>query len=530
MDQDIELKLLGSMSVTVDGNPLKLPASKKTRALLAYLVVRGQPEQREHLCELFWDLPDDPRASLRWSLSKLRRLVDTGDRKRLIADRTSAHIELPEDAVDFSRLRKIARHGVDKADTKSLLQVSEQAGTFLEGVDLSGCEAFNTWCIAQRETTRQWRIEVLNELTTRPLPAEVIIGCARDWTMLDPYSAVAWERLVTQLEACDRAQEAVQQRSLAVRVLTEAEVPVPATLRRPDARKSQVNSTSEPEQSLAQKVRFCTSRDGTRIAYTSGDATSRSGTTPLVRAGYWMHQLERDPESPVWRPWIDHFSAERQLVRYDLRGLGLSDRHVDQSLDRWVEDLSAVVDSTELDQFDLHGTAQGAVIAITYAARHPERVRRLVLQSGYALGWMRRNEPREIESRKAIITLATSSWQQNNQALLSMFLGLYIPDGNDIQRSWFSQFLLAMMTARGTRDLQETLGQIDIRDLARTVTAPALVLHPRGEMIIPYQAGRELATLIPDARLLTLDSASHVLIPEDPCWGAMLTSVDDFLS
>ena len=129
----------------------------------------------------------------------------------------------------------------------------------------------------------------------------------------------------------------------------------------------------------AQQIRFCTSRDGTRIAY----ATCGTGP-PLVWAASWTHHLKLDWDSPVWRPWIALLTRHHTLVRYDWRGCGLSDREqVEFSFEKFVEDLEAVVEAAGLKQFVLFGISAGAAIGMTYAVRHPDRVSRLVLCASY---------------------------------------------------------------------------------------------------------------------------------------------------
>ncbi len=522
----IQLNLLGTLSITVDGEAVALPNSRKTRGLLAYLAVTGRAERRDRLCELFWERPDDPRGALRWSLSKLRRLVDRPEQQNLIADRETVRLALPDEAIDFHRLRAIMREGTPDSATEVLRATVEDAGTFLEGLELSDCEAFNGWCIAQRESVRQWRVAVLNELTGRDIDQEEAVSLARSWTMLEPYSVAAWERLIQLLDRNKRTQEANQQRVLAVRVLTEANAEIPLSLRRaPRAAPSPAPADSPELEPIDQDVRFCRSSDGTRIAY----AQIGKGQ-PLLRAGYWMNDLQRDLTSPIWRPWIDLLASGRSLVRYDIRGLGMSDHDAEQSIDLFVDDLSAVADAAQLEKFDLYGMAQGALTAIAYAARNPDRVRRVVLQSSYARGWMLRKEPQEIERRKATLTLATSGWKQNNQALIQMFLGLYLPEANEAQARWYEKFLQSMMVHPGTRELQEVLGHADVAALAEQVQAPTLIIHPRGEMIIPLAAGREVATRIPDAHFLMLDSSSHVIVQGDSAWDRVRTAIDDFLS
>src|SRR5690349_13310612 len=101
----------------------------------------------------------------------------------------------------------------------------------------------------------------------------------------------------------------------------------------------------------AQQIRFCTSRDGTRIAY----ATCGEGP-PLVWATSWMHHLKLDWESPVWLPWLTLLSRRHTLVRYDWRGCGLSDRDgIEFSLEKHIEDLEAIVGALALKDFVLMG-------------------------------------------------------------------------------------------------------------------------------------------------------------------------------
>ena len=108
---------------------------------------------------------------------------------------------------------------------------------------------------------------------------------------------------------------------------------------------------------------------------------------PLVKAGNWLNHLEYDWESPVWSHMLKWLASEHQLIRYDARGNGLSDWEVqDISFDAFVRDLEAVVDAAGLKRFALFGASQGCAVSIAYAAKHPERVSKLVLYGGFARG------------------------------------------------------------------------------------------------------------------------------------------------
>ena len=100
----MRMSLLGELTVTADSGEIALPSSRKTRAMLGYLAATGRPIRRERLCELFWDLPDDPRASLRWALSKIRKVVDRDGNRRIIADRERVTLALDDIYVELRHI------------------------------------------------------------------------------------------------------------------------------------------------------------------------------------------------------------------------------------------------------------------------------------------------------------------------------------------------------------------------------------------------------------------------------------------
>src|SRR3954466_12550319 len=108
----LEFRFLGDFEVRKDGMPLPLPPSKKTRALLAYLSLQPRQFRREQLCQLLWEIPDDPRGSLRWSLSKLRRLVDDDGHARVLADRDRVGFDAAGISIDTLELRQLVAGGL----------------------------------------------------------------------------------------------------------------------------------------------------------------------------------------------------------------------------------------------------------------------------------------------------------------------------------------------------------------------------------------------------------------------------------
>src|SRR5262245_10243430 len=176
---------------------------------------------------------------------------------------------------------------------------------------------------------------------------------------------------------------------------------------------------------MRQRIRFCMSRDDARIAF----ATAGEGP-PLVRVNNWFTHLELDWENPVWRHWSDALAERRTLVRYDPRGSGLSDRDAtDFSLDARVADLEAVGDALELRRFPLLRLCQGGAIAVAYAARHPERVSRLVLYDSYPYGAFVDDAGEKLAKQAhAFSQMIEVGWGRKAGAFRELFANLLMPD------------------------------------------------------------------------------------------------------
>ena len=146
------IRLLGELQLLVRGKPVTLPPSRKTRALLGYLVTTGSPQPRERLCDLLWDGPDDPRAALRWSLAKLRPLLDDTGATRLVTDRERVAFVPHEAEVDILSVSAGWAGSIKSASTSDLEALAARfTGEFLEGLDLPACFRFHEWCTAERE-------------------------------------------------------------------------------------------------------------------------------------------------------------------------------------------------------------------------------------------------------------------------------------------------------------------------------------------------------------------------------------------
>ncbi len=279
-------------------------------------------------------------------------------------------------------------------------------------------------------------------------------------------------------------------------------------------------------QAAGQRIGFCASADGARIAY----ATVGSGP-PLVKAANWLSHLEFDWNSPVWRHWLLALSRDHTLVRYDERGCGLSDwSNVEFSLDAWVRDLEAVVDNLGLERFPLLGISQGGPIAIAYAVRHPERVSHLILYGSYARGRQHRAlSPAQQEERELMLRMIAVGWGRDHPAFRQVFTSYFIPDATREQADWFNELQRITATPENAERIARTFDQLDVRKLAPKLALPALVLHVSGDLRIPFEEGRRVAKLIPGARFVPLEGRNHILMESEPAWPRFLREVREFL-
>jgi DNA-binding SARP family transcriptional activator len=233
------IRLLGELQLDRgDGTALALPASRKTRALLGYLIATGQPHRRERLCDLFWDGPDDPRAELRWCLSKIRPLLQHCGAE-LAADRQRAGIVLGSAVVDLVSVRALLAEGVAKASTGELESAALLfRGEFLDGLDLPVCYLYQEWCMAEREAVSRLRLAVLGALVERlqDKPDDAL-PYARALTVVDPLCEAGHASVVRLLARVGRHKEAQSHYERACRTL-EAELGAPPSDALREARKA----------------------------------------------------------------------------------------------------------------------------------------------------------------------------------------------------------------------------------------------------------------------------------------------------
>ncbi|HKD16415.1 MAG TPA: alpha/beta fold hydrolase [Thermoanaerobaculia bacterium] len=275
-----------------------------------------------------------------------------------------------------------------------------------------------------------------------------------------------------------------------------------------------------------QRVRYLRTADGVQLAW------AEVGTGPLlIKAANWLSHLEYDLESPVWGHWIRFFGEHFRFLRWDERGCGLTDRDVGElSFERWLEDLEAVVAASGAEEpFALLGISSGAAVCAAYAARHPERVSRMILYGGYARGWARRGHPETERQYRAMLELMRVGWGKENPVFRQIFTSRFIPCGSEKQIGWYNELLRRTSTGESAARLLEARSTVEVSDLLGAVKAPTLVIHSRDDEVCPVDEARRLAAGIPGAQFVELEACNHILLESDPAWARFQDVILDFL-
>jgi DNA-binding winged helix-turn-helix (wHTH) protein/pimeloyl-ACP methyl ester carboxylesterase len=293
-----------------------------------------------------------------------------------------------------------------------------------------------------------------------------------------------------------------------------------------EARAAQGAPSTSTGAQARQEIRYCTTRDGARLAYaTMGDGP------PLVKASNWLTHLDFERGSPIWRHWYAALSSHHRLIRYDERGNGMSQRDVPEvSFDTWVRDLETVVDAAGLDRFPLLGISRGGPIAIAYAVKHPERVTHLVLYGAFAAGLNHVGQPHEREARRALVRLIGLGWGLSNPAFCRTFTCRFIPDATPEHERWLDELQRVSTSPENAARLMEHDDDIDVRPLLAQVKAATLVIHCDRDSAVPAAEGRLLAAEIPDARYVSLPGANHLMLENEPAWSLFLEELGLFLN
>jgi class 3 adenylate cyclase len=253
---------------------------------------------------------------------------------------------------------------------------------------------------------------------------------------------------------------------------------------------------------MEREVRYCTSFDGTRIAYSiAGDGP------PVVWIPGWISHLDIDFQLGQGMG-IAPYTARHLWIQMDKRGSGLSARNVsDFSIDSRVRDVEAVAAHAGLDKFALGGHSEGGPLAIAYAAKHPEQVTKLIILGSFANGDGLAGTP---AMRDAVVAITRAEWGMASKVMAELFVG----EGSLMGIDAFSAYQRSCANAQDAVSIIEAATKIDVRPLLSQINVPTLVIHTHDDRIVPIELGQEIAAGIKGARFVSF-GGPHVMAPEE---------------
>lgn len=274
------------------------------------------------------------------------------------------------------------------------------------------------------------------------------------------------------------------------------------------------------------RVRMTTSADGSGIAWTE------EGEGPaLLRAGHWLTHLEKDRVSPIWGAYLDRMGRGRRLIRYDLRGTGMSEQDCGPiTLDAFVEDMATVVEAAGLDRFDVFAASQSLSHTIMYNAIHPGRIRRIFSMGGFAEGMRVRGGAAGQTMADAHATLLKHGWGQPEGGLMRSFTTTYAPAASHDQLSAIVDLQLASATADRAIEVRDVIARTDVKDLLAECRVPVYLVHSQNDAMHPYSQAQLLARMLPDAQLHPVQTLNHIFMPDEPDFTEMMDALDAFLA
>jgi DNA-binding SARP family transcriptional activator/pimeloyl-ACP methyl ester carboxylesterase len=515
------IRLLGDFRVEIDGREIPAAAwpRRQAAALVKLLALRpGRQLHRERVIDSLWpDLGVEEAAPRLYKAAHFSRKVLGRDEAIVLRGDVITllpGVEVEVDALAFDAAAESALSNGSVA--------AAQAALDLFTGDLLPHDLYEPWLDDLRERLR--------------LRQQLLLRQAERWEDLlaiDPADEEAHIALMRQQVRAGYPRAALQQFERMERLLAREVDTAPGTeaveLREQIVAELRQRERLTPaeETQLEQRIKFCRTPDGVNLAY----AITGSGSQ-LVKAANWLTHVDYDWHSPVWRHWLVELSGRHQLIRYDERGCGLSDRDVpDHTFEAWISDLETVVDAAGLDRFPLLGISQGGPVAIAYAARHPERVSHLVIYGSYAQGRRTRaSSQSDLRLHQLQVDLARNGWGIDDPAFRQVFTAQFMPEGTRELWDAFNELQRQTTSPENAARVLDVTGGIDVVGLAPLVRAPTLVLHARDDHRPPFEQGRLLASLIPDSRFVALDSSNHILLEDEPAWPVFMAEVEAFLA
>ena len=213
----IHVRMLGRLTIWRGATLVTLPASRKVRALLVYLALAPRPVARSQLCELLWDVSNDPRGELRWCLSKIRGLIDHRSRRRVQTHGDTVWLDLSDCLVDALEVAGAVGDGVEKLPLgRQQALAGLFGGELLEGLEVRS-PVFDGWLTAQRRRFRGWHTALLDHLV-KGVPDDRAVPYLEQWLQLAPFDPRVHELLLSALARRGQIREGEEHLAAALRL------------------------------------------------------------------------------------------------------------------------------------------------------------------------------------------------------------------------------------------------------------------------------------------------------------------------
>jgi DNA-binding SARP family transcriptional activator/pimeloyl-ACP methyl ester carboxylesterase len=563
---ELVFRVLGPLSAVIDGMDVT-PRARKERALLALLIINhGRVVSADRLMDELWpDLTADrARRSLQVRVAAVRKVLSLANASSLLELAAPGYqLAIAADDIDehrFVTLVEQARGQANAADPAAAAASLREALALWRGdplADVQVCTSLEAES-ARLDEARLGAIEdridaelacgchqmVSSELdglvVRHPLRerlrvqrALALYRCGREADALR--SCVSFRRrLADELgvapgPALQAVERALLEQSPALDWSPGREAggvgrwPMPADRTGDGQRFGDARRASRPLRDLPPPVQYARTEDGVNLAY---QVTGDGPLDLIVVPGYVSH-LDTWWEACSAR-LVRRLASFSRLILFDKRGVGLSDRPPHVDVENWMEDTRVVLDAVGSERASLLGVTAGGLIAIQFAATYPERTRSLVLCSAFArqlrddvdypIGLRREDVERHVEHTAA-------RWGTG------VGLRLYCPSAGDdaVSREQYGRFQRASASPGAASAYLRALAEIDVRHALPLVRAPTLVLHPARDRIISVELARYMAARIPNATLVELDSADHLIWFSDAV-DVITDEIQDFLT
>jgi pimeloyl-ACP methyl ester carboxylesterase len=249
---------------------------------------------------------------------------------------------------------------------------------------------------------------------------------------------------------------------------------------------------------MEQDIRFCRV-DGRRVAY----ATVGEGPLLVFGGGRWVSHLEEDWDDPRYRAFVEELARTHRVIRHDRLGVGLSDRDLPGGANNETDlrSLAALMDVFGEEPATLFAVSCAGPAIAYYTAERPERVRSLIFFGGFAS----RSDVPEAK-RSSLVEFVRANWGLGSQLLASIF----IPNASGQEIEELAAYQRRAASAQAAAEFLRLEFETDLRPVLPRIAKPTLVMHRHGDRAVPIAKGRELASLLPNARFVPLAGDSHI--------------------